>query len=81
MNKDKLTSIKTTGYFAATAIIVINIILWITILWSDSNFLSSATYFKILITSFALVALLLIVSGFIGFISEEEKLKKDKLIG
>ena len=81
MNKNKLTSVKTIGYFAAATIVAANIIFWIALLWSDSQFLFSDTYFKIILTSVALVTLSLIVSGFIGFISEEAKLKKGKLIG
>lgn len=80
MNKDKLTSAKTIGYFVAATIIAANIIFWIALLWSDSQFFLSETYFKIVLTSVALVTLSLIVSGFTGFISEEAKLKKDKLI-
>ncbi len=71
---------KRIGYSAAAVVAILNIIVWIYLYWFNVDFLSSHTYGKIIITSIALIVLSLLVAGFAGFMYEEEKLKKDKLI-
>lgn len=80
MSSKKYEASKRISYYAAILIVTLNIIAWICLLWSESEFIYSATYIKIVITSIALIILSLLIAGFAGFMYEEEKLKKDKLI-
>ncbi|MFT5702770.1 MAG: uncharacterized membrane protein (DUF485 family), partial [Rickettsiales bacterium] len=77
---NKLNLVKKIGFTTATIIVIANIILWITLIWFNEDFLSTKIYHKIIITSIAVTIVALIFSGYTSYLVEESELKKDKFI-